>query len=153
MVSEARKQSMAWMETDYSKHTHFRWKVKWRLEHLGALGSMGETAPLRLIGWNFGHIFWGLFLKRQSFGSRHSYSNKENREKLWRLFFWPKRSRFQAEMETKLTKILIHWPNLVLNNWAQINKDFIDSKTDCSTNRPVCHSTVSVCLMICLSEL
>ena len=44
MVSEARKQSMAWMETDYSKHTYFRWKVKWRLEHLGALGTMDETA-------------------------------------------------------------------------------------------------------------
>ena len=44
MVSEARKQSMAWMETDYSKHTHFRWKIKWRLEHFGALGIMGETA-------------------------------------------------------------------------------------------------------------
>ena len=37
---------MAWMETDYSKHTHFRWKIKWRLEHLGALGFMGETTPL-----------------------------------------------------------------------------------------------------------
>ena len=37
---------MAWMETDYSKHTYFRWKVKWRLEHLGALGTMGEIAPL-----------------------------------------------------------------------------------------------------------
>ena len=36
------------METDYSKHTHFRWKIKWRLEHLGALGIMGETAPLTL---------------------------------------------------------------------------------------------------------
>ena len=47
MVSEARKQSMAWMETDCSKHTYFRWKVKWRLEHLGALGTMGETTPLR----------------------------------------------------------------------------------------------------------
>ena len=46
MVSEARKQSMAWMETDYSKHMYFRWKVKWRLEHLGALGTMGEMAPL-----------------------------------------------------------------------------------------------------------
>ena len=43
MVSEARNQSMAPMETDYSKHTYFRWKVKWRLEHLGALGTMGET--------------------------------------------------------------------------------------------------------------
>ena len=41
MVSEARKQSMAWMEMDYSKHTYFRWK-----EQLGALGTMGETAPL-----------------------------------------------------------------------------------------------------------
>ena len=45
MVSEARKQSMAWMETDYSKHTYFRWKIKWRLEHLGALEIVGETAP------------------------------------------------------------------------------------------------------------
>ena len=42
MVSEARKQPLAWMETDYSKHKHFRWKIKWRLEHLGALGVMGE---------------------------------------------------------------------------------------------------------------
>ena len=48
MVSEARKQSMAWMEMDYSKHTYFRWKVKWQLGHLGALGTMGETAPLSL---------------------------------------------------------------------------------------------------------
>ena len=47
MVSEPSKQSMAWMETDYSKHTHFRWKIKWRLEHLAvALGIMGETDPL-----------------------------------------------------------------------------------------------------------
>ena len=30
------------METDYSKHMHFRWKIKWRLEHLGALGIMDE---------------------------------------------------------------------------------------------------------------
>ena len=44
MVSEARKQAMAWMETDYSKHTHFRWKIKWRLEHLGVLGIMGKIA-------------------------------------------------------------------------------------------------------------
>ena len=48
MVSEVRKQSMAWMEMDYSKHTYFRWKVKWQLEHLGALGTMGETTPLKL---------------------------------------------------------------------------------------------------------
>ena len=38
MVSEAR---MAWMEMDYSKHTHFRWTIKWRLER-DALGIMGE---------------------------------------------------------------------------------------------------------------
>ena len=53
MVSELRKQSMAWMETDYSKHTYFRWKIKWRLEHVGALGSMGDTAPLRLFADTF----------------------------------------------------------------------------------------------------
>ena len=46
MVYEARKQSTAWMETTYSKHRHFRWKIKWRLEHLDALGIMGETVPL-----------------------------------------------------------------------------------------------------------
>ena len=47
MVYEAGKQSMAWMETDYSKDTHFRWKIKWRLEYLSALGVMGEMAPLK----------------------------------------------------------------------------------------------------------
>ena len=36
------------MKTDYSKHMYFRWKVKWRVEHLGALGTMGETVPLML---------------------------------------------------------------------------------------------------------
>ena len=46
MVYEARKQSMAWMETDYSKHTHFRWKIKWWPEHLGALRVMGGMEPL-----------------------------------------------------------------------------------------------------------
>ena len=40
MVSEPSKQSMARMETDYSKHMHFRWKIKWRLEHLDALGIL-----------------------------------------------------------------------------------------------------------------
>ena len=66
MVSELRKQSVAWMETEedaikwkcvrpqvvnlkneymsYSKCTHFRWKMKWQLEHLGPLRIMGETA-------------------------------------------------------------------------------------------------------------
>ena len=43
MVYEVRRQSMAWIETDCSNETHFRWKIKWRLEHLGALGIMGET--------------------------------------------------------------------------------------------------------------
>ena len=44
MVSEPRKQSMAWRETNCSKYTHFRWKIKWRLEHSSALGITGETA-------------------------------------------------------------------------------------------------------------
>ena len=42
MLSELRKQLMAWMEMGYSKHTYFRWKIKWRLEHLDTLGIMGE---------------------------------------------------------------------------------------------------------------
>ena len=46
MVFETRKQALAWMDTDYSKHTHFRRKIKWRLEHLVALEIMGEAAPL-----------------------------------------------------------------------------------------------------------
>ena len=40
MVYEPRKQSMAWMETDYSQD--FRWKIKWRLEFWGALRIMGR---------------------------------------------------------------------------------------------------------------
>ena len=43
MVSEARNGLMAWMETDYSKHTHIQGKIKWQLEHLSTLGIMGET--------------------------------------------------------------------------------------------------------------
>ena len=43
MVPETRKQSMAGME-HHSKDTHFRWKIKWRLEYLGALCIMGEMA-------------------------------------------------------------------------------------------------------------
>ena len=39
---------MAWMEMDYSKHTYFRWKVKWQLVHLDVLGTMGEMTPLKL---------------------------------------------------------------------------------------------------------
>ena len=50
MVCETRKQSMAWMETDYSNHMH--WKIKWRLEHLGALWIMGETTPLTSSFWS-----------------------------------------------------------------------------------------------------
>ena len=30
-VSESRNELMAWMETDYSKHMHFLWKMKWQL--------------------------------------------------------------------------------------------------------------------------
>ena len=48
MVSEPRKQSIAWIETDYSKHTHFRWKIKWWLEHLGALWFMGDGLTTHL---------------------------------------------------------------------------------------------------------
>ena len=49
MVYEVRKQLITWMEMDYSKDTHFQWKIKWQLwqlEHLGALRIMGEMAPL-----------------------------------------------------------------------------------------------------------
>ena len=39
---------MAWMETDYSKHTHalsMEDKMAAKTEHLGALRIMGKTAP------------------------------------------------------------------------------------------------------------
>ena len=45
---------MAWMKTDYSKCTYFRWKIKWRLEYLGALGAMGEN---RVKARHLGHRF------------------------------------------------------------------------------------------------
>ena len=44
MVSEARKQSMAWMETDYSKHTHLLWKIKM------AAGAFGRARIYRWEG-------------------------------------------------------------------------------------------------------
>ena len=34
------------METDFSKHMHFQWKIKGWLEHWGALGIMGGVVPL-----------------------------------------------------------------------------------------------------------
>ena len=43
---------MAWMETNYSKDTHFLWKIRWWLEHLGALRIMGEAD---LACWLFFH--------------------------------------------------------------------------------------------------
>ena len=49
MTCELRKQLMAWMEMDYSKHTYFRWKIRWWLEYLGLLGTMGETALLNSV--------------------------------------------------------------------------------------------------------
>ena len=87
MVSEARKQSMAWMETDYSKHTYSNssahvcvfcnsltnpmleqafssvttvegWKIKWRLEYLGALGIMVETVPLSNLNIFYESSYW-----------------------------------------------------------------------------------------------
>ena len=70
MVSEPGTQSMAWMETDYSEHAHFRWKVKWWLEHLGALGIMGEAALLTNVSYLGGsqtpiipQPFWRVALK------------------------------------------------------------------------------------------
>ena len=49
MVFETRKQSMAWMEHGLQiSLNHFRWKIKWWLELLGALGIMGITAPSAL---------------------------------------------------------------------------------------------------------
>ena len=44
-----RNRSMAWVQHGYkyhSKYMHFRWKIKWRPEHLDLLWIMGGTAPL-----------------------------------------------------------------------------------------------------------
>ena len=47
MVYEKSEQSTAWMETDCSKHTHFRWKINEDEMATGAFGrAMGEAAPL-----------------------------------------------------------------------------------------------------------
>ena len=43
MVSDPRNELMAWMETDYSKDMHSRWKIK---EYLGI---MGETPLITLL--------------------------------------------------------------------------------------------------------
>ena len=62
MVYEVRKQSMAWIETDYSKHTYFQWKIKWWPEHLGALRIMDENVHI-------GKVF-GISCLSTTFGTR-----------------------------------------------------------------------------------
>ena len=52
---------MTWMETDYSKHAHIRWKVKWRLEHLGTLGTMDEITFFRAEAKSDHNSFFVLF--------------------------------------------------------------------------------------------
>ena len=44
------------MEKNYSKHKFFQWKIKGRLEHLGVLGVMGETARLNCLLCHSRHI-------------------------------------------------------------------------------------------------
>ena len=74
---------MAWMETDCSKHTYFRWKVKWRLEHLGVLGIMGEMAPLMFCV--FVCLFVCLSLFQLGSWGTSSFENDERKEKFLRL--------------------------------------------------------------------
>ena len=71
MVSEARNKLMAWMETDYSTYLLDRWKIKWRLERLGAPGIMGKALSLPVpIQFNSSEIVLQ-YLHLQSV-SRHS---------------------------------------------------------------------------------
>ena len=49
MVFEMRKHLMAWIEHGLQMSLAsdvYKMKIKWRLEVLGALGIVGETAPL-----------------------------------------------------------------------------------------------------------
>ena len=45
MVYEARKQSMTWMETDYSKYTHFQWKISMAAGAFGRAKNYGWDSP------------------------------------------------------------------------------------------------------------
>ena len=49
MALDTRKQPMVYKHC--SKDTHFRCKIKWRLEHLGALRIMGEIALYGTVKW------------------------------------------------------------------------------------------------------
>ena len=83
MVYEARKQSMAWMETDYSKHTHFPWKIKWPLKHLGALGIMVHACQQAKSEarkkWQFSFLLCLCLLPRFS-SFELTWSNHKHRE-------------------------------------------------------------------------
>ena len=85
---------MARMETDYSKQTHIRWKIKWRLEHLGALGIMGlSRRPLMVhVGLTkLTSVYYDTGLPRAQCGSFISRVFLEyfldNWTKLWKLDF------------------------------------------------------------------
>ena len=57
-VSEPSRENNWWLEwkrITQINDTHFRWKIKWRLEYLGALGSMGERLTFSNLLWCF---FW-----------------------------------------------------------------------------------------------
>ena len=53
---------------------HFRWKIKWRLEHLGALRIMGEMVHL---------ISWDSLSNKKKCSWKHSRQNKVVLADLW----------------------------------------------------------------------
>ena len=70
------------MEQEYKYHsqdTHFRWKLKWRLESLTALRSMGDTIPLRQNESKYTSFVWDEWkVARQFKGTIHPFKSKRN---------------------------------------------------------------------------
>ena len=106
MVCEARKQSIARMETDYSKHTHFRWKIKWRLEHLSALGIMVE-GPFKVY-----IVFTPLLTPQRNSQSLHCTDTFH--------LITIKRQRFTLFVYFLCTSFLLIWRDLHVNTSSYV---------------------------------
>ena len=88
------------MEMDYSKPMLFWWKIKWRLEHLGAIGIMGETAPF---------LFWKRVRTINQLYKSRGFSRNWPTTKPWQLILHMSQATFiglSCSFPQRLTKVL-----------------------------------------------
>ena len=105
---------------------HFQWKIKWRLEHLGELRIMGETAPLKALHFPTKDtiLTWFLDGRRTSFWQavidmqrRHAFlsSSKDNKTEQFLPRFYQKPEKRELSWTLSLPKVNLTKPRKLLN--------------------------------------